>query len=426
MEPPRFHYLHDAPAAPASMQALRVLMLADTTHPSHVVLDHIQAITTHSCHRIDILNPRNTAQHMHWLVEGYQAIIIHYSIFLLYDTYLPAVWRGAITRFTGQKMLLIEDEYQQVNAFKACMAELGFQTIISALNSPETMQAVYGGPELPHVAFYCGLPGYITEAMHRMPAPVKLADRPLDIVYRGRTLPAQLGKLAHEKRSIGDQVKALAPSYGLSVDIAADEESRIYGDAWPRFLMRGRAMLGVEGGASIFDFDGTLAEQVCAYQTKHPTAPFEEIWSNVLREHEGNVMFRTITPKFFEAIAARTALLLYPGDYNGILKPHRHYIPLARDGSNMPEVVQALRDIPALEAMTERAYQEVLLRPDLQMNFYVKQLDAVLYHQYQRKPQRIGFQKACIRLLKDPALVLQTIRLNVLHGYHTYRNRPTA
>ncbi len=44
----------------------------------------------------------------------------------------------------------------------------------------------------------------------------------------------------------------------LKLDISAKEDDRIYGNDWHAFLQNSKAVLGTEGGATIFDFDGTL------------------------------------------------------------------------------------------------------------------------------------------------------------------------
>ena len=67
-----------------------------------------------------------------------------------------------------------------------------------------------------------------------------------------------------------------------------------------------------------------------------------------------------VSSKVFEAIACRTALVLLEGNYSGVVEPYRHFIPLRRDGSNLADVIEFLRDGAALDAMTERAFNEVL------------------------------------------------------------------
>jgi hypothetical protein len=67
-----------------------------------------------------------------------------------------------------------------------------------------------------------------------------------------------------------------------------------------------------------------------------------------------------VSPKIFEAIRLRTALVLFEGEYSGAVEAGRHYIPLARDFSNVDEVFTKLDDLDFLTALTERAFHEII------------------------------------------------------------------
>jgi hypothetical protein len=71
--------------------------------------------------------------------------------------------------------------------------------------------------------------------------------------------------------------------------------------------------------------------------------------------------FFAISPRHLEAVITKTAQVLVEGRYSGVLEPDRHYIPVRRDFSNLDEALERLHDLEAVEAMTERAYQDVYL-----------------------------------------------------------------
>jgi len=370
--------LPEEPSLELVAPSLQVLLLADDSHPSSAVQDHIQGIKRLSRNYITIINPRVVRDPTVIEDDKFDVILIHYSIYILHETYLPLPWQIYIASFPNGKAIIREDEYQQINSFKRKMSQLGVGVVFSNLNyPPQVMKWTYEEGMFPNVWFFSCLPGYISKRFKELQPP-PISNRPFDIVYRGRTLPPQLGLHAQDKRIIGEQMLAAAGKYGLRVDISSEESDRIYGGAWPKFLMDGRAMLGVEGGASIFDFDGTLTKKVEQYYSDHPKADFKEVWSRLLKGHEENVVFKSITPKFFEAIAAKTALVLYPGQYSGILERDRHYIVLERDGSNLNEVVTKLRDDEYLQQLVDRTFSEVLFRTDLTKQFYVNQMDKIL------------------------------------------------
>ena len=359
-------------------RALRLLLLADDQHPANVVQDHVRSFSEYSHHHVIVVNTRHVICPDQCDASNFDVVLIHYSIFILSETYLSKTWQAFISAFQGVVAVIHEDEYQRINAFKGQLEELGVQAVFSCLDSIETLKRVYAGSVLlPNTLFFSCLPGYISPQLLKVQPP-PIQGRHFDLVYRGRNLLPELGRFAQEKRLIGEQIQLIAHANGLSCDISSLEEDRIYGPQWPLFLMSGKAMLGVEGGASIFDFDGTISTTVAAYRKTRPDALFEEIWENVLSEYEGNIDFRTITPKFFEAIAAGTVLFLYPGKYSHVLLPDRHYIPLERDGSNVADVVDKLRDNKYLQKMADRTRDEILHKVELSSQFYVNQIDRVL------------------------------------------------
>jgi hypothetical protein len=375
----RYFELSEVPDLfPPPKKALRLLILADDLHPANVVQDHIRSFTEFSSHCVSIVNTRNVILPNRHHEFNYDALLIHYSIFVILENYLSTAWQKFISTFRGPVALIHEDEYQQINTFKKKFAELGVQVVFSCLDSIKNLELVYGGRSLLRdTLFFRSLPGYIpTELISTSQPPI--SGRPLDIVYRGRNLRPELGRAAQEKRLIGERVLAVISKYGLTFDISSKEDDRIYGTQWTQFLRSARAMLGVEGGASIFDFDGSISDDVTAYMEAKPDAEFEDIWANVLAKHEGNINYRTITPKIFEAILAKTVLVLYPGKYNKLLTPDRHFIQLERDGSNMDDVVAKLKDHNYLQSMADLTYKEITQRTELRAQFYVKQIDRVL------------------------------------------------
>ncbi|WP_193370335.1 glycosyltransferase [Pelagibius marinus] len=353
---------------------LRILLLADDAHPADAVRDHIRSIKQHSRQRVAVVNPIRYRKG--WRVRSldYDVILIHYSISVLFDYYLPGPVAAAVAAFSGPKIQIIQDECRWVDRMTQRMAGLGINAVFSSL-TPENIRLAYHHQHVAGIRFISGLPGYISNRLRKVDAP-PLANRPFDLVYRGRPLPIWLGRFGQEKAAIGEQALRMAERYDLKADCDTREEARVYGAQWHDLLTRGRAALATEGGATVFDFDGTIEEKVAEYRNDHPAADDDDVWHAVVRPHEGNVVHKTITPRVFEAIMCRTALVMYPGDYRGILQPWEHYIPLERDGSNEAEVVSRLRDDAFLEQLTERAYRRVADDPALDFANYVRALDA--------------------------------------------------
>jgi hypothetical protein len=374
----RFFELAEAASLPGAdgSQRRNVLMLADDRHPANAVRDHIAAFGLNSRHAVRVVNPIHEPMNARAAWQGVDAVLIHYSIFVLGEHYLPTPWARALRRFPRAKLQIIQDEYRHIKDMKLRQAELGFAAVFSSL-AVDLLERVYDDHWLRCTRYFSCLPGYVPERLRSLPAP-PIAERPLDLVYRGRDLPFWLGRAGQEKRRIAEQMRACADANGLKADLDWTEDSRIYGDDWTRFLMSGRATVGVEGGSSIFDFDGCIQDRVEQYLEARPGAEFEQVFDAVLRPFDGKLVHRTLTPRILEAIAAKTALVLYPGSYRGVLERDRHYIALERDASNLPQVTARLRDAAFLQELVDRVHAEVIGRRELSTAFYVGGIDAVI------------------------------------------------
>ncbi|MBA2626916.1 MAG: hypothetical protein H0U85_02815 [Gemmatimonadales bacterium] len=119
-------------------------------------------------------------------------------------------------------------------------------------------------------------------------------------------------------------------------------------------------MLGVEAGVSIFDLDGE-AEAACAELLRaEPHVTFEEAERRLLHQWEGNIPYRTVSPRHFEAAALRVCQILFEGRYSGVLQPMVHYIPLKKDFSNFADVVRMFRDRELRERIAGNAYRDLI------------------------------------------------------------------
>ena len=67
------------------------------------------------------------------------------------------------------------------------------------------------------------------------------------------------------------------------------------------------------------------------------------------------------SPRIFEAITLKSALILFEGKYSGVIKPFIHFIPLKKDFSNIDNVFDKLKDDNYLQLMVDRAFKDVIL-----------------------------------------------------------------
>jgi hypothetical protein len=309
-------------------------------------------------------------------LNEFDAVVIHWSLVIISDHYLAPAFRERIAAFRGLKIQFIQDDYRWVDRMTAMMRSLGIQVLFTLVPEAE-IPKIWDQSRLPAVRAVTTLAGYVPDSLVGVVAP-PIDQRPIEIGYRGRVLPYEIGRVGQEKVWIGRGVLERAGRYGLRSDIAWMEKDRIYGVRWNEFMRSCRAVLGTESGATITDFDGSLERRVHEYLAQHPRAEFEEVHAAILAPYEGNVRMTIASPRVFEAIAWRTALVQFPGDYSGVIRPWDHYIPLERDFSNLDEVIERVRDTKFLESLTARAYEDVIASGRYSMQTFVRQFDDIV------------------------------------------------
>jgi hypothetical protein len=357
-------------------RSLNILLLCDyQEHIAATVRDHIRSLETHSRHkwrRLSMLGDIPAGLDL----SRFDAVVVHYTLVACSDFYLTPAARQRLTDFKGLKAIFIQDEYRFVDKSTAAMREIGVNVLFTCA-PPAVMTKVYPPKKLPGVTVVNCLTGYVPAELLDRPVTAP-AERPIDIGYRGRNVPAWLGELGQEKIRIGIRVRDEAPAQGLKADISFREEDRLYGEAWIDFVSRCKAMLGVESGASVVDFTGEIQRRVEAHVAKKPHTPFAELRDLYFAKEEGKISFAQISPRCFESAALRTLMVLYEGSYSGVLEPWRHYVPLKKNHSNFDEVARILRDPTRIEEIVTCAYNEIARNPRWSFQQATKDVDDVL------------------------------------------------
>lgn len=342
------------------MQITKILFLADTSHHTGAVKDHINAIiAANDDFEWYVENPLKNKVLDKVDLNYFDVIGVHYSIKPYNNYYLSAALRNKLAAYKGLKFQFLQDEYQRVNLVQNYLAELGFD-ILFTLVKPELYKAAYPDKRLQNLKMVTVLTGYVSPEMISYNPPL-IAARQIDVSYRARRCDFWLGALSYEKQWIGDAFLHNTKYSDLVTDISMDERARIYGQDWIRFLQQSKVVLGTESGASVWDFDGTIERQVNAYLAKHRKAGFEEVYQSVLEPVDGKILYNAISPRVFEAAANKTAMLMFPGYYSGVLIPDRHYMVLEKDFSNIKDVVQKIRDPLFLQNMVDITYEEIIV-----------------------------------------------------------------
>jgi glycosyltransferase involved in cell wall biosynthesis len=363
----------------ATRPRLNVLMLYDdgSTHV-HTIKEHLDSFANYSRHRYHFLPATRFVAGIDdsespLAFGAYDALVIHFSVRISIEEHLSPGIAEQIAAYDGPKLLFIQDEYDTTETARRWIERLGIDAMFTTVPLDQ-VELVYPRARFPHVDFLPTLTGYVPEDPILDRFVVPLAQRKLMIGYRGRRLPHQYGELGHEKYRIGVEMKRLAIEAGLAVDIEVEDAHRIYGTNWYRFLGSCRATLGTESGVNVFDDDGSLAALAAA----HADMPYGKFAATYLVGREGPVRMNQVSPKIFEAIRLRTALILFKGEYSGVVQPDRHYIPLEKDFSNARDVFAKISDLGYVEQLTERAYDEVVGRGLYSYAAFVEGVDRYL------------------------------------------------
>lgn len=275
---------------------------------------------------------------------------------------------------TCPKIAIVQDEFTNIDLVAEFLERIAVTHVLTCSKESDWPK-FYPTLVAKQVTFRTVLTGYVDPSRaYRIGLPP--SRRPIDIGYRGGRNPFWLGQQGRLKSEIGEKVQIAASKLDLATDIAHPESTQyLKGDQWFDFLHRCRCVIGVEGGASINDHDGAVHRSVEAYLAMQPDAQFEEVKAACFASRDGEVDLACLSPRHLEAAATRTAQLLVEGNYNGVLKPWEHYIPLKADGSNMAEALTAVMDDAGVDAMVERAYRDIVADGRWSYPTFVRQIE---------------------------------------------------
>ena len=290
----------------------------------------------------------------------FRALVLHYSLFGIWPYMLNEKFLKYIEQSQAHKIAFFQDEHRFCQARFAFINRYKIDCIYTLLE-PAYFHEVYQKYTTVKKLVYT-LPGYVSDDLialaQIMAKPDK--DRMIDIGYRGRRLSFYMGKGGQEKHEIAIGFLQRANGLDLKIDVESDEQCRIYGKGWYKFLANCRAVLGVEAGVSIFDLEDKVRVECGRLISENPIISFEEISKKVLQPWEGNIPYRTISPRHFEAAAFGVCQILFEGNYSGVMQPMVHYIPLKKDFSNFENVLRMFKDEKLRSKLTENAYCDLI------------------------------------------------------------------
>jgi len=306
----------------------------------------------------------------------FQVIVIHYSVRLPFGQINQAV-QSILKKLRAIKVLFIQDEYDHTNATINIMKKIAFDLVFTAV--PEaSIEKIYPKYNFPKTRFVSNYTGYVPEKIESLflPAPPP-SKRVLTVCYRGRKLPIRYGRLAQEKFIIGSRVKKFCQKNNIPCDIDWEEDARIYGNAWYRFILTAKAMLGTESGSNVFDWDNTIQKNISQHMKSKPFLSEKIIYNKFVKQHEVPGLMNQISPRIFEMAAGRTVMILFEGTYSGILKPDVHYLALKKNFKNLGQIFTRLKK-EKIDLMAEAAFDHLVSSGKYSYREFVKMVDREL------------------------------------------------
>lgn len=352
-------------------------------------------------------------------LNSFDAVIIHNSLSYNVDNLrtLDQLLVTPLRKFQGIKVLMKQDENYKFRELAEYVGETGYDLIFTCLPS-DALPIIYPEVIVGKPRFHRMLTGYVTPTLRNIKT--NIYDRPIDIGYRGSIQPLSFGRLAYEKRKIGDDVLRLLDKKNLNLDISSRWEDRFGGVAWFEFLTSCNATLGAESGASIFDLNGDLEQRCKKAEEKYGPIrqddEYAELYLSELKDLEDVINYRQISPRHFEAAATQTLQLMHPGEYSKIFIAGKHYVELKKDNSNIEDVLDVVNSEIDRRRIVECAYDEIILNKKYWIETFVNEFDALLEEQLIHKSMavnpvlEVGKNKSNVLLIcahepsKDPRL----------------------
>jgi len=245
----------------------------------------------------------------------YDGIILHYTL-LAYRWKEPL--RSKILKHIRQikrmdciKVAIPQDEYYLSDFLCSLFKDFNVTTVFTCASSVD-YETLYPKERSGLKNCFTTLTGFVDEATLEKIHTLKNDShyRSIDIGYRARSLPYNVGRFSQLKKELGKRVKEKASKMSLSLDISTEDKDVFFGDEWLKFLLRCRTMLGCLGGSSLHDPHGEICEKVERWLKDHPSATFDQTEEACFKGRDYNLSLFALSPRHFECAMTKTCQVL--------------------------------------------------------------------------------------------------------------------
>jgi glycosyltransferase involved in cell wall biosynthesis len=321
-------------------------------------------------------------------IEDSQPDVIVFHNLFLGMRWNPEIFRRFTRRcrflagYPAVKIAMPQDEFLNSELLNEFCRDFGITHVLTCADESD-WPVIYDRLDRTRVGLRQVLTGYIDpETLRRIRKSKKRAPhRDIDIGYRAWKAEYWLGEHGTHKVRIAEEFERAAKELDLRTDISMRDADTLSGDAWFDFLLRCKATVGVEGGASLLDRDGTVRARVAEYVREHPAATFEETRDRCFPGRDHQIALKCVSPRHLEACATETCQFLVAGKYNGILIPWRHYVPIDPGYSNVKDSLRMLADSERVQQMTSDAFREIACSEKWTYRTFVRDIERDIINQ---------------------------------------------
>lgn len=342
------------------------------------IRDHLYSFRDHTDCQVYYINAAIWGIPRYLMRIDFDLIIFH-TIFLS-ARWTPAYFAKLVKRVENLKQsravkaVLPQDEFYGTVYLNEFIKEFDIDYIFSV--APESEWAkIYSDIDLSRTEVKLVLTGYLNPfTLNRIKKMEEKNQkgRSIDIGYRAWRAEPWSGRHGYIKYTLAEIFKENSPRYGINTDISTELKDTFFGDDWYRFLLSCKYTVGVEGGTSILDSDGSIRNNTLVYLKEHPEAGFEEVEAACFPGLDGSLSLFAVSPRHLEACATKTCQILVEGQYSGVLEKGKHYIELKKDFSNMDEVLRLVQEDEVRKEITERAYLDVVESGEYNYDHFVR------------------------------------------------------
>jgi hypothetical protein len=325
---------------------------------------------------------------------SYDAVLLHYTFLSQRFLNDKKRWQRLINelkKFKGFKVAMPQDDYDGTDQLCYLFNQCHIKTLFTVFDKKEDYTKAYKKAKTLKEIITV-LTGYVDDmAVKRLSTMIKpFKERKIDIGYRARKLPYYFGKHGQLKHKIAtlflSRLKNSTVNYDItSTNKGSDKDNVFYDKDWYKFLLKCKAFLGCESGSSILDNTGIFKKKVLVYMEAHPKASFSEVQKKCFPNSDGEINCFVISPRHFEACMTKTLQILVEGNYNNILVPEKHYIPLKKDFSNYQSVVKLLKNQKYCEKIIDNAYKDIIISKKYHYSNFAKLVRNNIYKNLKTK-----------------------------------------